>query len=155
MGKLKKKGHNARRSQAKNEGAEEDAHSQDGTAPSAASASVPEQSLPQPLETEETEESESLHKHMAEDPEKGPTAGEARAGGARVGQSDESSGSPQGAEFAEGIIEHVQLLASLIDGEDLSRQETIEFLRQIMRQRSIAKESAIDYVLGQIKQKPP
>lgn len=110
-----------------------------------------------PVEARETRDSESPQTHAAEDreAEKGPAAVKAQANPAPVGHTDESSGGAEGDEFDEGIIEHVQLLASLIDGEDLSRQETIDVLKRVMRQRSIAKESALDYALRQLKQKPP
>ncbi len=58
-------------------------------------------------------------------------------------------------EFDEAVVEHVRLLASLIDEVDLSREETIEQLRRIMRQHSIWKETGLDYALRQVKEKPP
>jgi hypothetical protein len=146
---LKKKFHNARR-QAKDQSAEEQACSQDDTPPAAAPASAPQQTPESRYSTETPAES-------AEDPEaeNGPAAVAAQADTAPGGQSDESSDSVEEDEFDGGIIEHVQLLASLIDGEELSRQETIALLKRVMRQRSIAKGSALDYALGQLKQKPP
>ncbi len=50
---------------------------------------------------------------------------------------------------------YVRMLAQLVDGVDLSRDQMIDLLRQAMRQHSMANRRSVDYVLGFLHRHPP
>jgi len=53
------------------------------------------------------------------------------------------------------LLSYVRMLAQLIDGVDLSRDQMIDVLRHAMRQHSIANRRSVDYVLGFLHRHPP
>lgn len=53
------------------------------------------------------------------------------------------------------MLPYVQLVVSLIEGVELSRDELVGLLRQAMRQHSIAHRRRIEYLLGFLQQHPP
>lgn len=56
-------------------------------------------------------------------------------------------------EFDEDMVEQVRVQTSLLEGRELSREETIEMLKRVMRQHSLAPERRRDYVLRYLKEK--
>lgn len=54
---------------------------------------------------------------------------------------------PDAIEFDAGIVEHVRVVTSLIEGFDVSREEVLAMLEKTVRQRRIARERRLDYVL--------
>lgn len=53
------------------------------------------------------------------------------------------------------ILPYVQMVASLIEGRTIGREELITALRKSMRQRSIARRPRREYVLWYLNQHPP
>ena len=49
--------------------------------------------------------------------------------------------------FDAGIVEHVRVVTSLIEGFEVSREEVLEMLGRTVRQHSIGRERRIDYVV--------
>ncbi|MFC1707138.1 hypothetical protein ACFL59_10030 [Planctomycetota bacterium] len=95
-----------------------------------------------------------------------PVAGDAREEQAPLafdaGASSESPPPPAGAEvtsgeftFDEGIVEHVQMVTSLIEDREVSREEILEMLERTMRQHSIGKGKRIDYILRWLAERGP
>lgn len=58
-------------------------------------------------------------------------------------------------EFDAGIVEHVVVVTSLIEGYSVGREDVVAMLRRIVRQRSILGESRRDYVVRWLTQHPP
>jgi len=56
-------------------------------------------------------------------------------------------------EFDEGMVEHLRVQTSLIEEREVTREETIEMLKRVMRQRSMAAETRRDYVVRTLKEK--
>lgn len=50
-------------------------------------------------------------------------------------------------ELDAGIVEHVRVVSSLIEGFEVSREEVLAMLERTVRQRRIARERRLDYVL--------
>lgn len=57
--------------------------------------------------------------------------------------------------FDATIVEHVQMVVSLIEGRRVSREEVLEMLATTMRQRSMSRERSIDYVVRSLLEEPP
>ena len=73
-----------------------------------------------------------------------------------TGPEEKSAGAEPGEpEFDEGIVEHVRMVTSLIEGREVSREEVVEMLKRTMRQHSIGREKRIEYILRSLKEKPP
>ena len=53
------------------------------------------------------------------------------------------------------MLEYVRMVASLIEGRSVGREELVEALRKTMRQRSLAQRSRTDYILHFLHQHPP
>lgn len=53
------------------------------------------------------------------------------------------------------LVWYVRMLAQLIDGIDLSRDQLTDLLCRAMRQHSIANRRRVDYVLGFLHRNPP
>jgi hypothetical protein len=66
-------------------------------------------------------------------------------------ESEESEGTG----FDGGLLEHVRVVTSLIEGRRVGRDEIVELLRRVMRQRSIVRERRVDYVVRTLKEEPP
>ncbi|MEK7766251.1 MAG: hypothetical protein AAB368_08435, partial [bacterium] len=65
---------------------------------------------------------------------------------------------PEPPEFAPGILSYVQFVISLLEGRPVHRVEILEMLARTKRQRSLAREKRIDYVLRRLAEeaeKPP
>jgi hypothetical protein len=58
-------------------------------------------------------------------------------------------------EFDAEIVEHVQLVTSLIEGFEVSREEVVAMLSKTVRQRRIVREKHLDYVLRWLVEHPP
>jgi hypothetical protein len=58
-------------------------------------------------------------------------------------------------EFNREIVKHVQLVTGLLEGRKVSRAETLEMLKRVVRQRSIRMERRIDYIIRFLKEKNP
>ena len=58
-------------------------------------------------------------------------------------------------QFAPGIVEHVRMVASLIEGFEVSRKEVVAMLEKTRRQRSILRESRRDYVVRWLSEHSP
>lgn len=86
----------------------------------------------------------------------------ARLNGKR-GQPGDSGGEPEGAsapasggiEVDAGIVEHVRMVTSLVEGFYVSREEVLAMLERTVRQRSIVRERRIDYVLRWLAEHSP
>ena len=58
-------------------------------------------------------------------------------------------------DFDPGMVEHLRMATSLIEGRRVTRDEVLQMLRRVMRQHSFAREKRIEYVLRNLKEKPP
>ena len=61
----------------------------------------------------------------------------------------------EGTALDAGVVEHVRVVTSLIEGRRVGRDEILEMLRRVMRQHSIARERRVDYVVRTLKEEPP
>ncbi len=57
--------------------------------------------------------------------------------------------------FDAGIVEHVRVVTSLIEGFEVSREEVLEMLARTVRQHRIGRERRIDYVLRWLAEHSP
>jgi hypothetical protein len=57
--------------------------------------------------------------------------------------------------FDKGVVEHVRMVTSLIEGREVSREEVLEMLERTLRQHSMGRERRIDYILRTLKENPP
>lgn len=58
-------------------------------------------------------------------------------------------------EFHAGMVEHVRMVTSLIEGRPVSREEVLRMLRRAVRQHRIAREKRIDHIVRSLKEHPP
>jgi hypothetical protein len=58
-------------------------------------------------------------------------------------------------QFDAGMVTYVQLVTSLIEGRQVSRDEILQMLRRVMRQHRLNTERRIDYSLRHLKENPP
>jgi hypothetical protein len=58
-------------------------------------------------------------------------------------------------QFDAGMVTYVQLVTSLIESRQVSRDEILQMLRRVMRQRSLDTDRRIDYRLRHLNEKPP
>jgi hypothetical protein len=63
------------------------------------------------------------------------------------GKDESEAAEPEAVEFDAEIVEHVRVVTSLIEGFEVSREEVVAMLERTMRQRRIARERRVDYVL--------
>ena len=70
---------------------------------------------------------------------------------------EERSASPEvdDIEFDAGMVEHVRVVTSLIEGWRVSRDEVLQMLRRTVRQHSMSREKRIDYIVRFMEEKPP
>jgi len=66
---------------------------------------------------------------------------------------DKDPESAEGLPFDEEIVEHIRLQTSLIEGREVSLEETREMLQRVLRQHSLAPEKRRDYVVRYLKEK--
>jgi hypothetical protein len=57
--------------------------------------------------------------------------------------------------FDAGMVEHVRMVTSLIEGRRVSRDEIFQMLKRTMRQHRIGRERRIDYLVRFLKANPP
>ena len=75
--------------------------------------------------------------------------------GVRVELDNPSPDTGMDLEFDAGMVEHVRVVTSLIEGRGVSRDEIFQMLKRIMRQHRIGREKRIDYVVRFLKAHPP
>jgi len=71
------------------------------------------------------------------------------------GPGEEATGEESEATFAVGIVEHVRVVTSLIEGFEVSREEVVEMLARILRQPRMARERRIDQAVRRLAREPP
>lgn len=57
--------------------------------------------------------------------------------------------------WAEPLVEHVRVVSSLIEGRQVSRDEVLEMLGEIWRQRRMVQVRKVDHIVAQLHQEPP
>ena len=57
--------------------------------------------------------------------------------------------------FNSEMVEYVRVVTSLIEERKVSREEVLQMLKKIMRQRSLVRERRIDYRIRALSEKPP
>ena len=57
--------------------------------------------------------------------------------------------------FPAGIVEHVRVVTSLIEGVEVSREEVVTMLEKVVRQRRFVRERRRDYVLHWLAEHSP
>ncbi len=62
---------------------------------------------------------------------------------------------PDQAEFDPGMVEHLRVATSLIEGRKVTRQEIVEMLRRTVRQHGMASEPGSEYGEDRVKRPPP
>ncbi|MBI4868352.1 MAG: hypothetical protein HY816_15510 [Candidatus Wallbacteria bacterium] len=68
---------------------------------------------------------------------------------------DEAEGDEPDSDSDEDMVEHVQLVTSLLEGREVSREEVLEMLERKRRQHSIGGEEGSGYGLGRPDRGPP
>jgi hypothetical protein len=58
-------------------------------------------------------------------------------------------------EWNAGMVEHVRMVTSLIEGRRVSLAETLRMLRRALRQHSLGRRRRIDYIVGQLNKASP
>jgi len=53
------------------------------------------------------------------------------------------------------IVEHVRVVASLIEERKVRLAEILKMLARVMRQHSIGRRKRIDYIVGYLNKSPP
>ena len=61
--------------------------------------------------------------------------------------------SPEG--WNPGMVEHVRMVSSLIEGRRVSREEVLEMLERVLRQHSICRRTKIDQTVAWLNEHPP
>jgi len=59
------------------------------------------------------------------------------------------------AEFDPGMVKHLRVATSLIEGRKVTRQEIVEMLRRTVRQHGMAEEQGTEYGEDRVKRPPP
>jgi hypothetical protein len=72
-----------------------------------------------------------------------------------VREEDERTVATDGPVLDAGIVDHVRVVVSLIEGFPVSREEVVAMLREVWRQRRMVRERRIDYVLRWLGEHPP
>ena len=62
-------------------------------------------------------------------------------------------GEPGG--WPEPMLEHVQMVCSLIEGRRISRREILEMLERVLRQHSMCRRTKIDQTVAWLNEHPP
>jgi hypothetical protein len=63
------------------------------------------------------------------------------------------TGTPGG--WNEPMVEHVRMVSSLIEDRRVSREEILEMLARVLRQRTMPRRSKIDHVVAWLNEHPP
>jgi hypothetical protein len=53
------------------------------------------------------------------------------------------------------MLEHVQMVCSLIEGRRVSRREILEMLERVLRQHSMCRRTKIDQTVAWLNEHPP
>ena len=53
------------------------------------------------------------------------------------------------------VVEHVRVVAGLIEGRRVSLDEILKMLARALRQHSLGRVRRIDYIVGQLNKAPP
>jgi len=53
------------------------------------------------------------------------------------------------------MVDYIQMMTSLIEERDVSRNETVAMLDEVVRQHSMSKENELDYAMRFLKENPP
>lgn len=90
----------------------------------------------------------------------GAEGGEPEAQGASPASEADPSEEPVGGapppfDVDPDMLQYVQMMTGLIEGRPIGRAEILAMLERMGRQRSMAGEKWIDYVLRVLKEKPP
>lgn len=64
---------------------------------------------------------------------------------------------PEGEEVGvdAGMLDHVQMVTSLIEGREVDREEVLEMLRKVLRQHSIVGKGEIAEAIRKLLEAPP
>jgi hypothetical protein len=57
--------------------------------------------------------------------------------------------------WSEPLVEHVRVVCGLIEGRQVSREEVVEMLVEVLRQHSMARRRRADHLVAQLRQNPP
>jgi hypothetical protein len=58
-------------------------------------------------------------------------------------------------EFDEAVVEHIQVMTTVLEERAVSREEVLDLLNRLVRQHSLASERRLDYVVRFLKENPP
>jgi hypothetical protein len=58
-------------------------------------------------------------------------------------------------DWPEPMLEHVQMVSSLIEGRRVSRREIWEMLERVLRQHSMCRRTKIDQTVAGLNEHPP
>lgn len=75
--------------------------------------------------------------------------------GVRVEPDNPSPDTGMALDFDAGMVAHVRMVTSLIEGRRVSREEILQMLKRTMRQHRIGREKRIDYIVRFLKANPP
>jgi len=70
-------------------------------------------------------------------------------------EGDQMEAEPEEMAFEAGMVEHIRVVTSLIEGFEVSREDVIEMLERTMRQRRMSKERQIDQDVRWLNTQPP
>ncbi len=75
----------------------------------------------------------------------------------RKGMAPDTAKEPEAdaGERAGQIIEHVRMVASLIEGRRVSRDEILKMLARALRQPGLVRRKRIDYIVGHLNKASP
>ncbi len=62
---------------------------------------------------------------------------------------------PDGRKIGEEMVAYVRMVTSLIEGRRVSREEVVQMLARVVRQRSIARRRRIDQIIVSLNEIPP
>ncbi len=68
---------------------------------------------------------------------------------------DTSVFQPGSAQWDEAMVEHVRMVSSWIEGRRVSRNEILEMLARVLRQRTMCRRRKIDQAVAWLKEHPP
>jgi hypothetical protein len=73
----------------------------------------------------------------------------------RKRQASDEVKSADGQEFSPDLVEHIGQVVSMIEGRQVSEEETLAMLEKVLRQRSIAQGSKKEQIMRWLKKKFP
>ena len=66
-----------------------------------------------------------------------------------------SAPQPRPAQWSPPLVEHVRMVASLIEGRRVSRRQVLEMLARVLRQHTICRRRKIDQTVAWLNEQPP